>query len=97
MFMKHHRRHHHLVEPPPASKRELSLSQVPPGSTCQVLRVHGGHELVGRLACLGFTPGAEVVMLQNYGRGPLIARVRGARLALGRREAERILVWTPRA
>ena len=46
-----------------------------------------------RLACLGFTPGAEVVLLQNYGRGPLIARVRGARLALGRGEAEKVRVW----
>jgi Fe2+ transport system protein FeoA len=41
---------------------------------------------------MGFTPGAEVTVLQNFGRGPLIARVRDARIALGRGEARRIQV-----
>jgi ferrous iron transport protein A len=48
--------------------------------------------LINRIASLGFTPGAEVMLLQNFGRGPLIASVRGSRLALGRGEAEHILV-----
>jgi Fe2+ transport system protein FeoA len=41
---------------------------------------------------MGFTPGAEVTVLQNFGRGPLIARVRDARIALGRGEARKIQV-----
>jgi len=41
---------------------------------------------------MGFTPGIEVILLQNIGRGLLIARVRETRLALGRGEAEKILV-----
>jgi ferrous iron transport protein A len=45
-----------------------------------------------RLVSLGFTPGAEVSMTQNYGRGPLIVTVRGTRVALGRMEAARIFV-----
>jgi len=45
-----------------------------------------------RLASLGFTPGAEVNMAQNYGRGPLIVTVRGTRVALGRVEAAKIFV-----
>ncbi len=45
-----------------------------------------------RLASLGFTPGAEINMTQNYGHGPLIVTVRGTRVALGRQEAARILV-----
>jgi ferrous iron transport protein A len=44
------------------------------------------------MTALGFTPGAEVTVLQNFGRGPLIARVRDARIALGRGEAGRIYV-----
>jgi ferrous iron transport protein A len=44
------------------------------------------------LASLGFTPGTLVNMSQNYGRGPLIVTVRGTRVALGRGEAERIVV-----
>jgi ferrous iron transport protein A len=45
-----------------------------------------------RLASLGFTPGAEVNMAQNFGRGPLIVTVRGTRVALGRMEAAGIFV-----
>jgi Fe2+ transport system protein FeoA len=44
------------------------------------------------MASLGFTPGADVSVIQNFGRGPLIALVRGARIALGRGEAQRIRV-----
>lgn len=91
MLPKHPRPHHTGVEST-ASTQELPLSQLPAGVTAQVTQVHGGHGLVNRIACLGFTPGAEVKLLQNYGHGPLIALVRGARLALGRGEAEQILV-----
>ena len=45
-----------------------------------------------RLVSLGFTPGAEVRMAQNYGFGPLIVNVRGTRVALGRVEAAKIFV-----
>lgn len=89
MLLKHQRSAH----PSKTSTGEMTLSQLPTGATCQVVGVSGGHALVNRLACLGFTPGAEVILLQNYGRGPLIARVRGAHLALGRGEAEKIQVW----
>jgi ferrous iron transport protein A len=46
------------------------------------------------MASLGFTPGAPVVMVQNFGRGPLIVLVREARIALGRGEADKVLVRT---
>ena len=36
-----------------------------------------GRPETNRLASLGFTPGAQVDMTQNYGRGPLIVMVRG--------------------
>lgn len=45
-----------------------------------------------RLVSLGFTPGAEVSVAQNYGFGPLIVNVRGTRVALGRVEAAKIFV-----
>jgi len=41
---------------------------------------------------LGLTPGAGVTVLQNYGHGPLIVRVRDTRVALGRGEASNVLV-----
>ena len=50
------------------------------------------HGLAKRLVALGLNPGAEVCVLQNRGRGPLIVEVHGARLALGRRQADRVAV-----
>jgi ferrous iron transport protein A len=47
---------------------------------------------VNRLLSLGFTPGVEISMLQNYRHGPLVVNVRGMRIALGRKEAAEILV-----
>ncbi|MDH7487042.1 MAG: FeoA family protein [Anaerolineae bacterium] len=52
----------------------------------------GGHGLLSRMATLGFTPGAEVTMVQNFGHGPLIVLIRGARVALGRGEASKVYV-----
>jgi ferrous iron transport protein A len=55
----------------------------------------GGHEFAARAAALGFTSGAPVTVLQNFGHGPLIVTVRGTRLALGRGEALKIQVEVP--
>ena len=52
----------------------------------------GGQVLTSRLATLGFTPGTELTMVQNYGWGPLIVQVRDTRIALGRGEARKIHV-----
>ena len=51
-----------------------------------------GQALTSRLATLGFTPGTELVMIQNYGWGPLIVQVRDTRIALGRGEARKIQI-----
>jgi ferrous iron transport protein A len=47
---------------------------------------------MSRLATLGFTPGAKLTMVQNFGRGPLIVSIRGTRIALGRGEATKVRV-----
>jgi Fe2+ transport system protein FeoA len=44
------------------------------------------------MSSMGFTPGVEVHIIQNFGYGPLIAGVRDTRVALGRNEAGRIQV-----
>jgi ferrous iron transport protein A len=54
--------------------------------------MEGGHQFLSRLASLGFTPGAHLQVVQNYGRGPLIVSLRDTRVALGRGEAQKILV-----
>jgi|GEM_PF-496005 len=74
------------------NSENVSLSALCPGETGVVTELAGGRGLLGRMASLGFTPGAEVTVVQNFGRGPLITRVRGARIALGRGEASRVKV-----
>jgi ferrous iron transport protein A len=59
-----------------------------------VSRLHGGREFAGRMTGLGFTPGVKVVVIQNYGSGPIIVEVRETRVALGRGEAAKVLVKT---
>jgi len=71
-----------------------SLATLPCGSRAVVSELPRPYGLAKRLISLGLTPGAEVRVLQNRGRGPLIIEVHGARLALGRHQAERVTVET---
>jgi Fe2+ transport system protein FeoA len=68
------------------------LSALCTGEQGVVIELANGRGMLGRMTSLGFTPGVEVTILQNFGRGPLIAGVRGTRIALGRGEAERVYV-----
>lgn len=47
---------------------------------------------MSRMAAIGFSPGAEVRVLQNHRHGPILTSVRESRLALGRGEAIKILI-----
>mgnify|MGYP001770278464 CR=1 FL=1 len=69
-----------------------SLAELPTGTVGQVAALPHHHGLARRLIALGLTPGAEVRVLQNRGRGPLIVEAHGARIALGRRQADRVAV-----
>lgn len=72
-----------------------SLDQLPAGFRATLINFCDNRAVTNRLASLGFTPGADVRMTQNFGHGPLIVTVRGTRVALGRGEAEKILVhWS---
>ena len=70
----------------------MNLGTVRGGESAQIIKMQGGHHFLSRLASLGFTPGARLKMVQNYGHGPLIVKLRDTRVALGRGEAETILV-----
>jgi len=83
------------VEPSPAPDRSLCLDSVPSGGQVRIRALTGGHGFVSRLACLGFTPGAELRVLQNPGRGPMLVALRETRVALGRGEASQVVVEWP--
>lgn len=68
------------------------LTELPMGERAILYQFKMPNAPVSRLLSLGFTPGIEISMMQNYGRGPLVVNVRGTRVALGRSEASGILV-----
>ncbi len=74
------------------TKKSLTLSAVRNGEEVHIRRMRGGHSFLSRLASLGFTPGARLRVVQNFGRGPIIVTLRDTRVALGRGEAHKILV-----
>gem|GEM_PF-264644 len=80
--------------PPVVAEEEglIRLNALRPGDVGILHDLTGGRGFMCRLAALGFTPGAEVRMIQNFGHGPLIVSVRDTRIALGRGEAGKVRV-----
>ncbi|HEC36186.1 MAG TPA: ferrous iron transport protein A [Anaerolineae bacterium] len=66
------------------------LSSLGSGEVGVVRDLNGGRGFVSRAVALGFTPGTEVTMVQNFRRSPLIVVVRDTHIALGRGEARKI-------
>ena len=69
-----------------------SLVDLKTGARAIIRQLHGGREFSSRLAGLGFSPSTEIVVIQNYGHGPIIVEVRETRVALGRNEANKVLI-----
>jgi len=69
---------------------ETRLDQVPNGETVEIMGLDSARHVSGRLAALGFVPGATVHIIQNYSYAPLIVSVAQARVAVGRGEAGNI-------
>jgi Fe2+ transport system protein FeoA len=77
---------------PQTEQQVIPLSTLAKGEHATIDTLPGGRSISNRLVSLGFTPGVEVDMVQNYRHGPLIVALRGTRVALGRGEAGKILV-----
>lgn len=69
-----------------------SLNRLGKGDKGIVHHLTGGRRLSDRLLVMGFTSGAEVMVIQNPGFGPVIVYVRDSRIALGRGEANKVIV-----
>ncbi len=74
------------------SNELVPLTTLSSGEVGVVQALVGGLRLRSRLATLGFIPGARLMMMQNFGYGPLIVNIRDTRIALGRGEAMKVLV-----
>jgi ferrous iron transport protein A len=74
--------------------RCVRLDELAPRAHGIVRRLVGGGGFRSRLAALGVTQGVRIEVLQNGRRGPLLVLARDTRLAIGRGEAQKILVET---
>ena len=72
----------------------IALAELSRGEEAKVETIEGGANLISRMASMGLTPGAEVTIMQNFPRMPLIINVRYTFIALGREEAGRVYVST---
>ncbi len=75
-----------------SEQQSLQLDRTTTGTRAVVDRLLGSRNFASRLAAMGLSVGAEIEVLQNRGKGPILILVRDTRIALGRREAMRILV-----
>lgn len=71
--------------------RLLGLDELPRGAKARVVRIEAGTRALRRLVEMGFTPGAIVEVVADYG-GPILVKVRGTVIAIGRGMARKVLV-----
>jgi ferrous iron transport protein B len=70
------------------------LADMEVGQQAMVRRLEGGKGFISRLAAMGFTPGAQVTIIRKNGEGPVLISLRGAQVALGHLEAEKVMLST---
>jgi ferrous iron transport protein A len=68
------------------------LTELKSGTRAVVREMRGGRSILSRLSAMGLSVGSELEVLNNRGRGPLLVLVRDTRIALGRGEAQKIVV-----
>lgn len=70
----------------------VSLAQAQQGRQYKIVTISGGCEMQTRLASLGILPGQAIEVVQPSGMGPVLAFVKGSKVALGRGVSHKILV-----
>jgi len=74
------------------NKNIFPLNALKAGEVAVVEDVAGGPGFISRISATGFTRKAEVTMLRNFGKAPVIVFIRDTQMALGRIEAGRVQV-----
>ncbi len=84
--------HPSLTQEDSISLTLIPLNGLATGKRGIVRQISGGKHFNNRIYELGFLPGSEITMLENYGHGPVLVCIRDTRVALGNKEAAKILV-----
>lgn len=69
-----------------------TLDQLGSGKSGVIKELNGKQHFISRATAMGFTPGAEVVSVQNYRSLPLLVFLRDTQIAIDRAEAKRIVI-----
>ena len=72
--------------------KAISLPDLPLGQIGIVYQIDSGHGACKRLNELGLIPGVEVELVNKITSGPIMIRVKGSKLALGRGIARKVKV-----
>lgn len=70
----------------------VDLSTLQECETAVIHSLSGGQRFISRVSAMGFTPETTVTMLQNNSRGPVLVYLHDSQVALGRGEAEKIII-----
>ena len=76
---------------PPAEKA-IPITFVREDSMVRLAELRGGWKFKKRLTALGMLPKEPIRIIKNSGGGPIVLEVKDTRLAIGRAEAEKIMV-----
>jgi DtxR family Mn-dependent transcriptional regulator len=75
-----------------AVEKDIPMSTLQTGESGVLKSYTGGKGMLGRCLSMGFTPGSTVKMVENFGSGPVLAKVHDVEVALGRGMAAKIMV-----
>jgi len=73
------------------TSRRVPLASAPPGCKCKVVNIAGGLGITKRLYEMGLTPGS-IIEVESSGGGPVVVKVRGVSIVIGRGMASKIIV-----
>ena len=68
------------------------ISFIPEGKRVLCKNIDSGGNVKKRLAALGFISKEEIKVIKNSGFGPIVLEIKDSRIAIGRGEAQRIMV-----
>lgn len=69
-----------------------TLASLENGTGARVSRIEGGAAALKRFSAMGLMPGCQVFKEAGDSHGPVVVQVCGARLAIGRGMASKIIV-----
>ena len=76
-----------------ASKKPIPLSYAKEEGAVTLYKIESGWHMRRRFIELGFLEKEKIIIIKNAGFGPIVVEVKGTRLAIGRGEAEHMLVY----